>query len=270
MQPLTARLVPFRRRGGPENMAIDEHLLLRHGQSGGPVLRVYGWRPPAITLGRYQGTEYIDLDACGEDGVAVVRRITGGGAIFHDNEVTYSLVWPDAGMDMPGGIDRTFEMLNAFIMETYKSLGLRPVYAKDSDAKKYASGRAHFCFSGYENYDILIEGRKIGGNAQRRIRGSVLQHGSIPLGLDVARVQRYFRERIDAGHFTSLGAVCGREVPDEEVIVIMTAAFSRVMGVDLSEQDLDRGEDESVRILLRDRYSRDQWNYTAMTEARSE
>jgi lipoyl(octanoyl) transferase len=266
MQPLTARLVPFKRRGGRENMAIDEHLLLRHGPSGTPVLRIYGWQPPAITLGRYQGTDRLDLEACRHDAVPVVRRITGGGAIYHDNEMTYSVVWPDDGDSGSGCIERSFERINAFILETYRSLGLNPVYAKECNVPGISTGRTHFCFSGNENYDILINGRKIGGNAQKRVRGSLLQHGSIPLAMDAGRVQRYFRDRIETGNFAALNEACGREVSSEEIIGIMTAAFSNVMGVDLSEQGLDNQEEESVRALLRERYSLDRWNYTALTE----
>lgn len=268
MQPLTARLVPFKRRDGRENMAIDEHLLQRHGPSGIPVLRLYGWQPPAITLGRYQGIDRLDLEACSRDSVPVVRRITGGGAIYHDTEMTYSVVWPDHSESGSGSIEGSFERINAFILETYRSLGLSPAYAKDCTAGDNSAGRAHFCFSGNENYDILINRRKIGGNAQKRVRGSLLQHGSIPLAVDAGRAQRYFRDRIDPGNFTALNEACGRGVSTEELIGIITAAFSSVMEADLFERELDGREEETVRALLNERYSLDSWNYNVMTEGR--
>jgi lipoate-protein ligase A len=184
MQPLTARFVPYGIRGGQENMAIDEYLLLRHGHAGVPVLRLYGWNPPAISLGRYQGIECLDRDACLGDGVTVVRRITGGGAIFHDHELTYSVLWPAGNPDTHESNAGSFKKINAFIMETYRSLGINPVYAKDA-GRESPPGRLDFCFSGNEDYDILIEGRKIGGNAQRRVRGALLQH-AVPVVCDVA------------------------------------------------------------------------------------
>jgi lipoate-protein ligase A len=266
MQQLTARLVPFKRRGGRENMAIDEHLLALHGPSGAPVLRLYGWDPPAITIGRYQAMDRIDSDACRRDGVEVVRRITGGGAIYHDNEITYSVIWPDSGIERPGGIDRTFEAINAFILEAYRFLGLDPAYAKDYQRHGNSPGRTQFCFSGNELYDILIEGKKIGGNAQRRVRGAVLQHGSIPLAIDAVNVQRYFRDRIDAGNFIGLNDACGRDVSAGEVAGVLVASFKRAMEMGLSEEDLKESEDESVRALLDDRYSRDEWNYSITRE----
>jgi lipoyl(octanoyl) transferase len=247
-------------------MAIDEHLLARHGPAGAPMLRLYGWDPPAITIGRYQAMDCIDIVACREDGVEIVRRVTGGGAIFHDNEITYSVVWPDAGIDRPGGIDRTFETINAFILEAYRSLGLDPAYAKDHQRQGNSPGRTQFCFSGNELYDILIEGKKIGGNAQRRVRGAVLQHGCIPLAIDAASVQRYFRDRIDAGNFIALNDACGRDVSAGEVAVLLVESFKRAMGMDLAEEDLGESEEESVRALLDDRYYRDEWNYSVTRE----
>ncbi len=249
-------------------MAVDEHLLAKHCLSGTPLLRLYGWTPPAITIGRYQGTERIDLDACRERGVEVVRRITGGGAIFHDNEVTYSVVWPDTRRGSQIGTERLFETINAFILETYRSLGLDPVYAKERGPREKSSGRAQFCFSGNENHDILIAGKKIGGNAQRQVRGAVLQHGSIPLAIDYSALQIYFRDRIDAGNFTALSAACGREVSAHELGDRITDAFRNVMGVGLAEMDIDGDEEASVRELMDDRYSRDEWNYLAGTEGR--
>ena len=243
-------------------MAIDEHLLALHGPSGSPVLRLYGWSPPAITLGRYQDAECVDRAACADDGIDVVRRITGGGAIFHDNEMTYSVVWPDEGLERPGGIDRAFETINAFMLETYRALGLDPAYAKDIAPREHSSGRPQFCFSGNENYDILVTGKKIGGNAQRRTGGALLQHGSIPLTIEGSRIKRYFRDRIETRNFTSLHSACGRDVSVEELTVIMTSSFTRAMGIELAENDLDSSEEVSVRALIDSRYSRDEWNYS--------
>src|SRR4030067_1527656 len=97
MRPVRVRLICPAGRVGPENMAVDENLMHCHLRALRPVLRTYAWDPPAISIGRYQTTDRIYYEACRKDGVPVVRRITGGGAIFHDSEVTYSFVCPERG-----------------------------------------------------------------------------------------------------------------------------------------------------------------------------
>lgn len=261
MQPLTARLVTYGIRDGQHNMAIDEHLLLRHGHAGEPVLRLYGWSPPSITLGRYQKIECLDRDACRSEGVSVVRRITGGGAIFHDDELTYSVVWPAGDRENPDSAAGSFKKLNAFIMETYRSLGMKPVYSRDA-GRESSTGRVNFCFSGNEEYDILVGGKKIGGNAQRRVRGALLQHGSMPFSVDYARAQRYFRDPIEHGNFSALREACGREIGIEELARAVTDAFRTVMGVDCTVRDLDDSEEENVRSIALSRYSSEQWTVT--------
>lgn len=239
-------------------MAIDEYLLLRHGHNGVPVLRLYGWSPSAITLGRYQSIECIDRDTCRRDGVTVVRRITGGGAIFHDHELTYSVIWPGDNPETPVSTAGSFKKINAFIMETYRSFGMNPVYAADA-GRESSPGRPNFCFSGNEDFDILIDGKKIGGNAQRRVREALLQHGSIPLAVDGALAQRYFRDPIDDRNFTSLREACGREIGIDELVRAVREAFCTVMGIDLSLQEIDGSAEGAIRSLVRNRYSLERW-----------
>jgi lipoate-protein ligase A len=95
---IEALLIPYARLSGYENMAVDEYLIRLHESAGAPLFRVYGWGTPAISLGRYQKPDCLDLEACARDGIEVVRRITGGGAIFHDDEVTYSFVCSDTAL----------------------------------------------------------------------------------------------------------------------------------------------------------------------------
>jgi len=244
-------------------MAVDEHLLVQHGHTGFPVLRLYGWSPSAITLGRYQAIECINRDACRIDGVGLVRRITGGGAILHDNELTYSVVLPADNPEMPESTAGSFKKINAFILETYRSLGLKPVYARDA-GRDIPPGRTDFCFSGNEDFDILIEGKKIGGNAQRRVRGALLQHGSIPLSVDTDRVKRYFRDPVDTGNFTSLGEASGREIGIDELSRAVMDAFRNVMGVDYYAQEIEDSEEDIIRALALNKYSSGQWTENVM------
>ena len=190
MQPLTVRLVSCAPRSGHENMAIDEYLHSWHVRNRRPFLRIYGWSPPSITLGRYQQASCLDIGACRENGVAIVRRITGGGAIYHDREVTYSLACGDRDIDgRPLSVKESFEMVNKIIIRMYRMMGLPAQFAKESPVPRAARPRNEFCFSGNEEFDIVINGKKIGGNAQRRSGGCVFQHGSIPLEVNAEKIR---------------------------------------------------------------------------------
>lgn len=169
---------------GAENMAIDEALLscFDPGKSL-PVLRLYGWSPPAFSYGRFQKPEeIIDLARCRADGVQTVRRITGGGVIYHAEEITYSLVCPVDFIPGARGVKDAFFRLTSFLLTFYRSLGLETCHAAEHyPASQRLGERTSLCFAGIESCDVLIKGKKIGGNAQRRLKNVIFQHGSIPL-----------------------------------------------------------------------------------------
>lgn len=178
------RLIDSGPLSGLENMAIDEALLACFSPGTSvPVLRLYGWNPPAFSCGRFQKPEtIIDLDRCRADGVQVVRRITGGGVIYHAAELTYSLVCPADFIVASRSVKDAFIKLTSFLLRFYRKLGLEPCHAVDHfPGDKRLGERTPLCFAGIESCDILINGRKIGGNAQRRLKQVIFQHGSIPL-----------------------------------------------------------------------------------------
>lgn len=165
-------------------MAIDEALLscFKPDESA-PVLRLYGWSPPAFSYGRFQKPEEIlHPDRCRADNVQVVKRITGGGVLYHARELTYSLVCPADFIPGSRSVKDAFFRLTSFLLTFYKRLGLPALHAADHyTGDKRVGERTPLCFSGVESCDILINGRKIGGNAQRRLKNVIFQHGSIPL-----------------------------------------------------------------------------------------
>ncbi len=149
-----------------------------------PVFRVYGWNPPAVSVGRFQDPgDFLDLETCRRKGIDVVRRITGGGAIFHANEVTYSLVCPASMLPADLSVAESFKLLTDFLLRFYADLGLDARYAAEVSSLPAAElGKpSNMCYAGQERYDILADGKKLGGNAQRRTRETIFQHGSIPL-----------------------------------------------------------------------------------------
>jgi len=169
-----------------------------------PAFRLYRWSPPAVSLGRFQrAEEVLWLDRCVADGVGVARRITGGGAILHADELTYSLVCPDEGLS---GVEESYRRLCGFLLQAYRELGLDPVFARAEPPPGQILGRkTAICFAGTETCDLRVGGKKIGGNAQRRRRGVVFQHGSIPLTLDPIWCGRYFRDSFQAAAGNAAG-----------------------------------------------------------------
>lgn len=167
---------------GPLNMARDEALmtLVGAGESG-PTMRLYRWAEPTISLGYFQ--HYADYEAlpppAGE--LAVVRRLTGGGAILHDLELTYSIAIPVGHALNHGGPNRLYQLAHDALINCLRELGLSTSRCGFTDDSSAARG-PFFCFERRHCFDVLFDHQKLAGSAQRRTRTAVLQHGSIVLG----------------------------------------------------------------------------------------
>lgn len=230
---------------GVENMAIDESLLASFDPAvSQPILRLYGWSPPAFSYGRFQNpAEIIDLKLCAADGVQVVRRATGGGVIFHGEELTYSLVVSPEFIPGSPGVKDAFFYLTSFLLNFYKKLGLEPQYAAELYPGARLGDRSALCYSANESCDILIGGRKIGGNAQKRLKGAIFQHGSIPLR-KLARAMEPYLLRPDSTiteKTTSLGDE-GVDLGRDELAVRLASAFCGTFGVQAGLEDMQKTE----------------------------
>ncbi len=245
-------------------MAVDEALLNCFDTDRSlPVLRLYGWNPPALSLGRFQdASATLDLDRCRQDGMSVVRRVSGGGTIYHADELTYSIVCTQSQIPPAVSVKDSFRVLTGFLPEFYRLLGLDARYAVDSAPHHPGLGeRTAFCFAGRETFDILIDGRKIGGNAQRRQRNLIFQHGSIPLVNRAAAGLEYMRDRkpAHAAGCVSL-AECGITADGAILTDLLLKAFCSCMEVDIRPDSLTSAERERSEELLRTKYTSDEWN----------
>lgn len=167
---------------GPDNMARDECLLHRVGAGRcPPTLRFYGWSVPTVSLGYFQ--RYAEFAALPPPagGLAVVRRLTGGGAILHDRELTYCLVLPTGHpLVAEGGPNQLYDHVHQGFARVLEPLGLK--MERGPRGRGGSSQRGpFFCFERHTCFDLLVEGRKIMGSAQRRTPHAVLQHGSFIL-----------------------------------------------------------------------------------------
>ncbi len=174
------------------NMALDEEIFKRYLENGIGVLRLYRWQAPAFTYGFSQDPQSrIDLGVCARDGVQVARRITGGGVLFHDHEITYSFVCSKSDLGEPQGVFVDYRNICSFLMRFYAALGLTAGFALSQAGFKERSAPHELCSVAHEKYDIVIGEKKIGGNAQKRNRQAVFQHGSIPCRINWDFARKY-------------------------------------------------------------------------------
>jgi lipoate-protein ligase A len=255
-------------------MAVDEAIFLNILKKGGPpTLRIYGWRPAAYSLGYFQdASSELDLEACRRDDISYVRRMTGGGIIYHDEELTYSLTCRKDDINAKD-IKQSFKKISSFLIKTYEKLGLKASYADEiglnkTDEREFSS----FCFAANEACDIIIKGRKIGGNAQRRRKGVIFQHGSIPLKLDIHRCLNMLKnpDYSSVNRFCSLESLLKKPLTFYELEHILIESFKETFKTNLMLSDLGESETEAVTALKDDKYENLKWNLRLQQEAISE
>lgn len=207
---------------GAHNMARDEALLAE----GTPAVRLYGWRPACVSLGRAQTESDVDLDAVREMGLDVVRRATGGGAILHaEDEVTYAVVLPLDHAGLPRDISGSFGFLSAGVVHALRALGLPAEVESVPD-----NTRETLCYVRRQGTNVMVRGRKVSGGAQRRTDRAVLQHGTVIVSQDAARMGRLFRtdEATIRARVTSL-ADEGVSVSREKLVEALVRGFEATL-----------------------------------------
>jgi len=251
---------------GATNMAQDEALLASFNPATSlPVFRLYGWNPPAFSIGKFQDAgQALYLDRCKEAGIQVVRRVTAGGIIYHAEEVTYSIVCAPQHIPEVRTVKESFKKLCGFLLLTYRKLGFDPAFAVDSHFPGVKLGeRTSLCFAGKEEYDIVIGGRKIGGNAQRRKKDIVFQHGSIPLRNCLTEALGFVRESARSASLVQ-GTVSLEELNIEPqaglVKDILADSFQQCFAVTLLRSGLEPDEHQAASYLFENKYSREMWN----------
>ncbi len=249
---------------GPENMAIDEALLRCFTpETSTPVLRLYGWSPPALSLGRFQDlAKVLDLERCQIDGLPIVRRVTGGGVIYHAEELTYSIVCAPHHLPQAATIKESFRILTGYLLAFYRSFGLTPAYAADVHCKDAGLGeRTSYCFAGKESFDILIDGRKIGGNAQRRLKSVIFQHGSIPLK-DRSAIGADFMREPPTGIGCAVTSLAQQGITIEADLLgkRLAECFAETFLITLTPSGLSTVEREVAAAFVAGKYASDAWN----------
>ncbi len=221
---------------GAANMAMDERLLSEAVRGGvPPMLRFYGWSPPAVSLGRFQDeSTAVDAGACARQGIDIVRRITGGRAVLHDRELTYSVISPQGSGLFPNDVLGTYKVIAAGLLAGLRNLGVQAemVSRPERPGKPMKrSGKEAACFASPSWYEITVSGRKIVGSAQRRVAGAFLQHGSVLIDYDPQFEASVIRGGGTPNAVTSIRHEVGRDITIDEIKKAFQAGFRDALGI---------------------------------------
>ncbi len=251
-------------------MAVDEAILEAAGRGDAPpTLRLYAWEPPCLSLGYAQSVGDVDEEALQARGWELVRRPTGGRAILHTEEVTYSICGPHENPLLQGSVLESYRRISAILLEALRNLGVPAEALPEPSGAPNGDPKGPVCFETPSNYEITVGEKKLIGSAQARKRVGVLQHGSLPLRGDLGRITQVlaFREagareqaaRRLLARAATLEAALGREVSWEEAAEALVQAFSARLGGKLTEGELSPGERARAEALLEEKYANPRW-----------
>jgi lipoate-protein ligase A len=264
------RLILSEARPGDRNMAIDEALLYTTANRLSlPTLRLYDWKPACLSLGYSQPYIEVDEEAILRKGWTIVRRPTGGRAILHTQEITYSFTAPQNFFLVAGPLLVSYQRISSVLLRVLELLGT-PARADQEYQPLTAEQRKEpICFETPSNYEVTVNGKKIVGSAQARKYGGVLQHGSLPLSGDIARIAEALafrtederekaKQRIRA-HATTYADISGREISWQEAAKGFIEAFTEIMQEEPNQEGLSEIENEKTREFLELQYANSTW-----------
>jgi lipoate-protein ligase A len=267
---------------GAWNMAVDESIL-EHSQRGEalPTLRLYSWNPPCLSLGHAQPFADVDMERVKANGWEVVRRLTGGRAILHTDELTYSVTGSADEPILASGILESYNRLAQALMFAMRELGL-PVEMKEevghasSMTSQNQSSHAKsvtyvnpVCFEVPSTYEITVNGKKLIGSAQARKKEGVLQHGSLPLTGDLTRICQALVLKDESAREVAAQRLLTRATTVESVIGVETVwetaaqafvhGFEAQLGINFQRGEISRSESERAEELVQEKYAHPAW-----------
>jgi lipoate-protein ligase A len=266
--PATWRVIIHPAMDGMANMAIDEAIAEAVGaRRVPPTLRFYAWEPACLSLGYAQPVADVDTDRLREQGWDVVRRLTGGRAILHVDELTYSVAVPMDEPRVEGGVVESYRRLSTGLLTGLELLGAA-VHA-DRAAEEAHGFKGPVCFEVPSDYEITVEGRKLLGSAQTRRADVVLQHGALPLGGDITRVcdalafpdeaeRKAARGRVRARAVT-LSEALGHRVGMAQAVGALMAGFCEALNLTLDEGIITPAEQARAEELRSTKYAAEEW-----------
>lgn len=253
---------------GAWNMAVDEAILEHIGRGeSGPTLRLYAWEPACLSLGQAQPFSDVDQALLTERGWDIVRRPTGGRAILHTDELTYSVIAPTDEPAVAGTLLESYNRLAAGLLHAVRALGLQA--EMKTGPKQPVDATNPVCFEAPSAYEITVAGKKLIGSAQARRREGVLQHGSLPLVGDLTRItQALVFNSAEARHAagarllrraTTVETVLGRPVDWDSAAAAFRDGFEQELDLRLTAGTLSASEADRAEALVQEKYAHPAW-----------
>lgn len=199
---LGMKFIDYEIRTGEENMRIDAELLdcaIRE-KAREPVFRLYGWSPACISLGRNQKDDFLDGELTAELGLDVVRRLTGGRALLHDDEITYSVICPASYLPHGGNVAGSYKDICQILIDKFAQAGIELTLG----AEKGVHTKFDYCMLVSTGADLCWHGKKLIGSAQFRKEGYILQHGSILYNYNRELLEKIFKEPVSTSEITCI------------------------------------------------------------------
>ena len=254
---------------GAWNMAADEAILEHIGRGEStPTLRMYAWDPPCLSLGHAQPIADVDLARLKSYGWEVVRRATGGRAILHTDELTYSVTGSIEEPALAGGVLESYNHLAQALLSALHDLGL-PVEMKEGVQESATQNLNPVCFEVPSTYEITANGKKLIGSAQARRKETVLQHGSLPLTGDLTRICEalVFKDEAARGramqrlleHAITVESVLGSKIDWVTAAQAFVRGFEAELGIRFERGDLTDSETKRTEELVYEKYAHCSW-----------
>lgn len=244
---------------GPTNMAIDEVLALACARGWSPPsLRLYRWAVPTVSLGYNQFIQNeVDLTTCGQRGIPLVRRPTGGWALLHDQELTYSLALPTSAGSR--SVLQDYRWIGNCLLLALRKLGVVATMSRGARTRSQGGG---VCFISPSRHELAVDGRKLVGSAQRRFNYAFLQQGSLLMDIDYPTWIALFPQTKELeARATALRFVLRISPPWEEVARAIRAGFEEGAGVHMDQGELTPREWKAARGLVQKRYRTTDWTF---------
>jgi lipoyl(octanoyl) transferase len=265
----TWRLLHTPPSSGAWNMAVDESILEHiHRGEASSTLRLYSWNPPCLSLGHAQSFADVDMERVKVNGWEVVRRMTGGRAILHTDELTYSVTGSANEPVLTGGILESYNRLAQALMFAMRELGL-PVEMKKEEVSHASDAANPVCFEVPSTYEITVGGKKLIGSAQARKKEGVLQHGSLPLTGDLTRICQALIFKDEAARenaarrllarATTVESITGVEKDWETAARAFVHGFEIQLGIHFQRGEMSRSESERAEELVNKKYAHPSW-----------
>jgi len=250
-------------------MAVDEAILEACGRHEVPsTLRLFAWDPPCLSLGYAQSIRVVDEGRLRMKGWDLVRRSTGGGAILHTDELTYSVIGPADEPRLKGDILTSYQRLSRAILLALKNLGL-PAESLPLLKPTQDTPPDPVCFEIPSHYEITVEGKKLVGSAQARKKDAVLQHGTLPLYGDLARITQVLvypnqEARKEAAErlfsrATTVESILRKNIVWDTVANAFEDAFNEVLNLELTPAKLTQQERDRVEELIGEKFGNEEW-----------